>query len=66
MSIEQFETLGLVLGVGALYLFIVMAIWDVLKKSKAPRFGKFFVWLVLFLSPAVFVAKLVVEYFLAE
>ena len=57
MNIEQFETLGLFLGVGALYLFIVMAIWDVLKKSNAPRFGKIFVWLVLFLSPAAFLAK---------
>jgi len=64
MSIEEFETWGLILGVGALYLFIVMAIWDVLKKSKAPKFGKFFVWLVLFLSPAVFIAKLVFEFFI--
>lgn len=63
MNIEQFETLGLFLGVGALYLFIVMAIWDVLKKSNAPRFGKIFVWLVLFLSPAVFIAKVNFEYF---
>ncbi len=54
MNIEQFETLGRFLGVGALYLFIVMAIWDVLKKSNAPRFGKIIVWLVLFLSPAAF------------
>lgn len=63
MNIEQFETVGLFLGVGALYLFIVMAIWDVLKKSNAPRFGKIFVWLVLFLSPAAFLAKVIFEFF---
>lgn len=63
MNIEQFETLGLFLGVGALYLFIVMAIWDVLKKSNAPRFGKIFVWLVLFLSPAAFLVKVIFEFF---
>ncbi|GAB2913521.1 DUF2788 domain-containing protein [Rheinheimera gaetbuli] len=64
MSIEQFESLGLWLGLGVLYIFIVMAIRDVLKKSNAPRLGQFFVWLVLFLSPAVFVIKSIVPYFI--
>ncbi|WP_241698043.1 DUF2788 domain-containing protein [Rheinheimera pleomorphica] len=47
-----------------MYLFIVLAIRDVLKKSNAPKLGQFFVWLVLFLSPAVFIIKSVVSYFL--
>lgn len=64
MSFEQFETLSLWLGLGILYLFIVLAIRDVLKKSNAPKLGQFFVWLVLFLSPAVFIIKSVVSYFL--
>lgn len=64
MSFEQFETLSLWLGLGILYLFIVMAIRDVLKKSNAPRLGQFFVWLVLFLSPAVFIIKSIVPYFI--
>lgn len=64
MTIAQFETLGLWLGLAALYIFIVLAINDVLKKSQAPRLGRFFVWLVLFLSPLVFVIKTVVQYFL--
>lgn len=63
MSFEQFETLSLWLGLGILYLFIVMAIRDVLKKSNAPKLGRFFVWLVLFLSPAVFIIKSIVPYF---
>lgn len=64
MTIEQFESLGLWLGLGVLYIFIVMAIRDVLKKSNAPKLGQFFVWLVLFLSPAVFVIKSIVPYFI--
>lgn len=64
MSLEQFETLGLWLGLGVLYIFIVLAIRDVLKKSNAPKLGQFFVWLVLFLSPAVFVIKSIVPYFI--
>jgi len=63
MSLEQFEAVELWLGLGILYLFIVMAIRDVLKKSNAPKLGQFFVWLVLFLSPAVFIIKSVVPYF---
>ncbi|MEO3679983.1 DUF2788 domain-containing protein [Rheinheimera fenheensis] len=64
MSFEQFETLSLWLGLGILYVFIVLAIRDVLKKSNAPKLGQFFVWLVLFLSPAVFIIKSIVPYFL--
>lgn len=64
MTLEQFESLSLWLGLGVLYLFIIMAIRDVLKKSNAPRIGQFFVWLVLFLSPAVFIIKSIVPYFL--
>ncbi len=64
MSIEQFESLGLWLGLGVLYVFIIMAIRDVLKKSNAPKLGQFFVWLVLFLSPAVFIIKSIVPYFI--
>ena len=63
MSFEQFETLSLWLGLGILYLFIVLAIRDVLKKSNAPKLGQFFVWLVLFLSPLVFIVKSVLQYF---
>jgi hypothetical protein len=64
MSVEQFETIGLWLGLGVLYIFIVLAIRDVLKKSQAPKLGQFFVWLVLFLSPLVFIVKSVIQYFL--
>ncbi|MGI5310286.1 DUF2788 domain-containing protein [Rheinheimera sp. WS51] len=64
MAFEQIETLGLWLGLLILYGFIVMAIVDVLKKSKVPKYGQIFVWLVLFLSPLVFVIKSVIPFFL--
>ncbi|WNO60932.1 DUF2788 domain-containing protein [Rheinheimera sp. MMS21-TC3] len=64
MAFEQIETLGLWLGLLILYGFIVMAILDVLKKSKVPKYGQIFVWLVLFLSPLVFVIKSVIPLFL--
>jgi len=63
MNVEQFESIGLWLGLGVLYIFIVLAIRDVLKKSQAPKIGQFFVWLVLFLSPLVFIVKSVLQYF---
>lgn len=63
MTVEQFESIGLWLGLTILYLFIVLAIRDVLKKSQAPKVGQFFVWLVLFLSPLVFILKSVMQYF---
>ncbi|MDX3775607.1 DUF2788 domain-containing protein [Chromatiaceae bacterium AAb-1] len=61
--IEQFESLGLWIGLAVLYIFIVLAIRDVLKKSNAPKIGQFFVWLVLFLSPLVFIIKSVMQFF---
>lgn len=63
MNVEQFETIGLWLGLGGLYFFIVLAIRDVLKKSQAPKMGQLFVWLVLFLSPLVFIVKTILQYF---
>ncbi len=61
--IEQFESAGLWIGLAVLYIFIILAIRDVLKKSNAPKLGQFFVWLVLFLSPLVFIIKSVMQFF---
>jgi len=61
--IEQFESVGLWIGLAVLYIFIILAIRDVLKKSNAPKLGQFFVWLVLFLSPLVFIIKSVMQFF---
>ncbi len=38
-----------------------MAIHDVLKQGKVPKFGRYIVWLVLFLGCAGFVAKGIIQ-----
>ena len=55
--IDQIETIGLNLFFAILFLLIGLSIQDVLKKSDVPRYGRMFVWLVLFLGCAGFVVK---------
>lgn len=57
----MFETIGLNLFFAAIFFFIGMAIKDVLKKGNVPLFGQVFVWLVLFLGCAGFIAKGVIQ-----
>ncbi|MFM4702640.1 DUF2788 domain-containing protein [Aeromonas bivalvium] len=59
--IELIESLGLKLFFVAIFLLIGLAIQDVLKRGNVPRFGRFIVWLVLFLGCAGFVAKGLIE-----
>ncbi|EOD56119.1 DUF2788 domain-containing protein [Aeromonas bivalvium] len=59
--IELIESLGLKLFFVAVFLLIGLAIQDVLKRGNVPRFGRFIVWLVLFLGCAGFVAKGLIE-----
>lgn len=59
--IDLIESLGLKLFFVAIFLLIGLAIQDVLKRGKVPRFGRFIVWLVLFLGCAGFVAKGLIE-----
>ncbi|MCG9696740.1 DUF2788 domain-containing protein [Shewanella sp. Isolate11] len=54
---EQIEAIGLDLFFASLFFFIGMAIHDVLKQGKVPKFGRYIVWLVLFLGCAGFIAK---------
>ncbi|MCE9678742.1 DUF2788 domain-containing protein [Shewanella sp. AS1] len=55
--IELIESIGLDLFYASLFFFIGMAIHDVLKQGNVPKFGRYIVWLVLFLGCAGFVAK---------
>ncbi|SIP94007.1 Protein of unknown function [Aeromonas sp. RU39B] len=59
--IDLIESLGLKLFFVAVFLLIGLAIQDVLKRGNVPRFGRFIVWLVLFLGCAGFVAKGLIE-----
>ncbi|ADN76571.1 conserved hypothetical protein [Ferrimonas balearica DSM 9799] len=60
---EQWEALGLNLGLAAIFFLIGMSIRDVLNKGNVPPFGRFIVWLVLFLGCAGFVAKGLIQLF---
>jgi|TARA_R100000365_G_C2683388_1_gene27958 hypothetical protein len=57
MTIEQFESWSLVLGIGGLILFMLFIVWDLAKESKAGRFGTFILFLALALGLAGFLIK---------
>ena len=57
MTIEQFESWSLVLGIGGLIVFMLFIVWDLAKSSKAGRFGTFILFLALALGLAGFLIK---------
>ena len=58
---EQIETIGLYGFYLLLFLFIGMAIQDVLKKGNVPKFGRNVVWAVLFFGCIGFISKAIIE-----
>ncbi len=58
---EQIETFGTWFALAVLFFLIGMAIQDVLKKGDVPKFGRIFVWLVLFLGCLGFIAKGIIQ-----
>ena len=54
---EEIEILVTNITLAILFLLIGLAIRDVLKRSAVPKFGRFIVWLVLFLGCFGFIAK---------
>lgn len=63
-NLEQIEALMTNLAIAGLFLLIGLAIQDVLKKGNVPKFGRFAVWLVLFLGMAGFIAKGIIQFVL--
>lgn len=61
---EQIEILALNFALAALFLLIGLAIRDVLKQAQVPKFGRWAVWLVLFLGCFGFLAKGIIQAFL--
>lgn len=61
-NFEQIESLLTNLAIAGLFLLIGLAIQDVLKRGNVPRFGRIFVWLVLFLGMAGFIAKGIIQF----
>ena len=58
---EQIETIGLYGFYLLLFLFIGLAIQDVLKKGNLPKFGRQVVWAVLFFGCIGFISKAIIE-----
>jgi hypothetical protein len=58
----QIEAAALWFFLAALFFLIGMAIQDVLNKGNVPRFGRIFVWIVLFLGCFGFIAKGVIQF----
>ena len=59
MSIEQFESWSLALGISGLILWMLLIIWKMGKESKAGKFGFFVLFLALGLGFVSFIAKTV-------
>ncbi|HAD49103.1 MAG: hypothetical protein CMF12_01420 [Idiomarina sp.] len=60
---EEIEILVTNITLAILFLLIGLAIRDVLKRSAVPKFGRFIVWLVLFLGCFGFIAKGIIQVF---
>ncbi len=59
MTIAQFETWSLYVGIGGLIVFMVFIMWDLAKKSGAGKFGTFILFLALGLGLLGFLIKTV-------
>lgn len=64
MTIEQFESWSLTIGISGLVLWMLFVIWKMGQESKAGRFGYFVLFLALGLGLVGFVAKTVLIEFL--
>ncbi|HUT42462.1 MAG TPA: DUF2788 domain-containing protein [Gammaproteobacteria bacterium] len=61
MSIEQFESISLNLGVGGLVLYMLFVMYRLAKESGAGRFGSLVIFLSLGLGIVGFAAKSVIQ-----
>jgi hypothetical protein len=57
MTIEQFESWSLTIGVSGLILWMLLIIWKMGKESKAGKFGYFVLFIALGLGLIGFIAK---------
>jgi len=57
MSIEQFESWSLLLGVSGLIIWMLLIIWKMGQESKAGRFGYIILFIALGLGLVGFIAK---------
>jgi hypothetical protein len=57
MTLEQFESWSLTLGVGGLIAWMLLIIWKMGRESKAGKWGYFVLFLALGLGFIGFIAK---------
>jgi len=62
MSIQQFESISLFLGIGGLMAYMVFIMFRLAKESNAGRFGGFVIFGALGLGLVGFAAKSVIQY----
>jgi hypothetical protein len=62
MSIQQFESISLFLGIGGLMAYMVFIMFRLAKESNAGRFGGFVIFGALGLGIVGFVAKSAIQY----
>lgn len=64
-SEEQIAQFGLTFGVGAFMLYMVFIIFQLARDSKAGRFGTFVLFIALGFGLVGFVAKGIIQFFIA-
>jgi hypothetical protein len=64
-SEEQIAQFGLTFGVGAFMLYMVFIIFQLARESKAGRFGTFVLFIALGFGLVGFVAKGIIQFFMA-
>jgi K+ transporter len=60
MNVDEFENLSLVIGIGALILYMLFIIYKLGVESKANRFGKIMLFIGLGLGFTGFIAKSII------
>jgi hypothetical protein len=59
MSIEQFESWSLFIGIGGLIAWMLLIIWKMGRESRAGKYGYFVLFIALGLGFVGFIAKTV-------
>ncbi len=62
MSVQQFESISLFLGIGGLIAYMVYVMYRLAQESNAGRFGSFVIFGSLGLGILGFAAKSVIQY----
>jgi hypothetical protein len=62
MTLQQFESISLYLGIGGLIAYMVFIMFRLAQESNAGRFGSFVIFGALGLGMAGFAAKSVIQF----